>query len=54
MYQLSKDGLLTNEEIEVLQALRKLENFNINLLSQEGLEVYFNMADRADELNIIW
>ncbi len=54
MYQLSKDGNLTKEEIEILQALRNIEKFDINLLSQEGLEVYFNMADRAEELNILW
>lgn len=54
MYQLSKDGNLTQKEIEILQALRDIELFDIDLLSQEGLEVYFNMADRAEELNICW
>lgn len=52
MYQLSKDGLLTKEEIEILKALKKIENFDMDLLSQDGLEVYFNMADRASTLNI--
>ena len=50
MYQLSKDGLLSQEEKEILEALKKLENFDVDLLSQDGLEVYYNMADRAHEL----
>lgn len=54
MYKLSKDGNLTQEEIKILQALRNIEMFDMDLLSQEGLEVYFNMADRAEELNICW
>ena len=39
MYQLSKDGCLTKEEIKIMRALRTLEQFDIDLLSQNGMEV---------------
>ena len=54
MYQLSKDGTLTKEEIKIMRALRTLEKFDVDLLSQNGMEVYFNLVDRADELKLCW
>jgi len=53
-FQLSKDGLLSQEEIKILQALRDVSEFDANFLSNEGYSAYNQFQDRAEELNILW
>ena len=50
-FQLSKDGLLSQEEIKILQALRDVSEFDANFLSNEGYSAYNQFQDRAEELN---
>lgn len=51
MYQLSKDGLLTNEEIDILRKLYDIMSFDADFLSNEGYIALNLLQDRADELN---
>ena len=45
---------MNKKELEILQNLRNIIVYNQNLLSVKGCELYLKLANKADNLNIVW